>query len=165
MNAAVPHSGQRSGTCTDFVVLALLDDLEHVRDHFAGALDEHRVANRAISRRSTSSMLCSVERLTVTPPTATGSRIATGVSVPVRPTLKLRSIYHCGFLARGLFVGDGPARRFRRETQLVLQRDFVHLDHDAVNLIRQLFALGFPLVAIFLHRVDASGTLRNRREP
>ena len=31
-------------------------------------------------------MLCSVERLTVTPPTCTGSSTATGVSVPVRPT-------------------------------------------------------------------------------
>ena len=37
-------------------------------------------------KRSISSMLCRVEWLTVTPPTGTGSRSATGVSVPVRPT-------------------------------------------------------------------------------
>ena len=38
------------------------------------------------SLRRTSSMLCSVALLTVTPPTNTGSRRATGVSAPVRPT-------------------------------------------------------------------------------
>ena len=36
--------------------------------------------------RPISSMLCKVDRLTVTPPTCTGSSIATGVSVPMRPT-------------------------------------------------------------------------------
>ncbi len=37
-------------------------------------------------RRAISSMLCSVALLTVTPPTNTGSRRATGVTAPVRPT-------------------------------------------------------------------------------
>ena len=36
--------------------------------------------------RSISSMLCSVARLTVVPPMATGFSAATGVSLPVRPT-------------------------------------------------------------------------------
>ena len=39
-----------------------------------------------IPRRATSSMLCSVVLLTVTPPTKTGASRATGVMVPVRPT-------------------------------------------------------------------------------
>ena len=38
------------------------------------------------SLRSISSWLCSVALVTVTPPTKTGSRRATGVSAPVRPT-------------------------------------------------------------------------------
>ena len=38
------------------------------------------------SLRVSSSMLCSVALLTVTPPTNTGSNRATGVSAPVRPT-------------------------------------------------------------------------------
>jgi hypothetical protein len=38
--------------------------------------------------RSTSSMLCSVALLTVTPPTNTGFSLAAGVNAPVRPTLK-----------------------------------------------------------------------------
>src|SRR6185503_19879050 len=39
--------------------------------------------------RATSSMLCSVALLTVTPPTNTGLSLAAGVSAPVRPTLKM----------------------------------------------------------------------------
>ena len=39
------------------------------------------------SLRRTSSSLCRVARATVTPPTCTGVRKATGVSAPVRPTL------------------------------------------------------------------------------
>ena len=38
------------------------------------------------SSRSISSALCRVARATITPPTLTGSRSATGVSAPVRPT-------------------------------------------------------------------------------
>ena len=38
------------------------------------------------SKRAISSILCSVALLTVTPPTKTGSRRATGVTAPVRPT-------------------------------------------------------------------------------
>ena len=36
--------------------------------------------------RAISSSLCSVARVTVTPPTVTGAKCATGVNVPVRPT-------------------------------------------------------------------------------
>jgi len=39
-----------------------------------------------ISLRSISSSLCRVARATTTPPTLIGFRLATGVSVPVRPT-------------------------------------------------------------------------------
>ncbi len=38
------------------------------------------------SLRRASSSLCSVALLTVVPPTNTGSSLATGVSLPVRPT-------------------------------------------------------------------------------
>ena len=44
------------------------------------------VSPMCTSLRCTSSMLCSVALLTVTPPTNTGSSLATGVSAPVRPT-------------------------------------------------------------------------------
>ena len=61
-----------------------------------------------------------------------------------------------GFLLRGIFVGDGPARRLRREAQLVLQGDFVDLDDDAVDFVSQLFALrvpGFDVSFDFVERV------------
>ncbi len=48
------------------------------------------------------------------------------------------------FLMRGIFVGDRPARRLRREAQFILQRDFVHLHDDAVDLVGQLFAAAYP---------------------
>jgi len=44
------------------------------------------VSPTRISLRATSSALCSVARLIVTPPTSTGLSKANGVSVPVRPT-------------------------------------------------------------------------------
>ena len=44
------------------------------------------VSPMRMSLRSISSMLCSDAFRTVTPANCTGSRLATGVSVPVRPT-------------------------------------------------------------------------------
>ena len=43
------------------------------------------------SLRATSSSLCSVARLTLAPPTNTGSSIANGVARPVRPMLTMMS--------------------------------------------------------------------------
>ena len=40
------------------------------------------------SNRLTSSMLCKVQLLTITPPTFTGLSLATGVNIPVLPTWK-----------------------------------------------------------------------------
>ena len=58
------------------------------------------------------------------------------------------------FLPRRIFVGHGPARGLGREAQFLLQRDFVHLDHDAVDFIRQFLALAFPRIDEFFHRVE-----------
>ena len=63
------------------------------------------------SRRAISSMLCRLALLTVTPPTKTGSRRATGVTAPVRPTWNSTPVHHGhGFVGRE-FERDGPAWR------------------------------------------------------
>ena len=70
------------------------------------------------------------------------------------PHLKNDVVHYRGFLPRRIFVGDGPARRLRREAQFLLQRDFIHFDDDAVDFIRQLLALAFPRVDKLFHRVE-----------
>ena len=47
--------------------------------------------------------------------------------------------------ARGVFVGDGPARGFAGVSQFRLQRGAIYLDDDAVDFVRELFAPGFFL--------------------
>ncbi len=44
--------------------------------------------------------------------------------------------------ARGIFVGDGPARGFAGEAELVLQRGAVDFDDDAVDFVGKGVALG-----------------------
>ena len=88
--------------------------------------------------RATSSMLCSVALLTVTPPTNTGLSFAAGVSAPVRPTLKITSSSK-----RHLFVGrelvrQRPARRARDEAELLLVGAAIYLVDHAIDLVRQL---------------------------
>ena len=48
--------------------------------------------------------------------------------------------------ARGVLVGDRPARSFAGEAELVLQGGAVDFDDDAVDLVGQRVALGFPLL-------------------
>lgn len=71
--------------------------------------------------------------LTNTPATWTGSRRATGVIAPVRPTeLHVPDEGHL-LLCREL-KGHGPARRAGDETQLFLQRQRIDFDHHAINV-------------------------------
>ena len=56
----MPHTGHLSGISNCFFFGAVLHDFQHVRNHFAGALDEHRIAGVNIER-STSSILWSVD--------------------------------------------------------------------------------------------------------
>ena len=91
-----------------------------------------------ICLRLMSSSLWSVARETVTPPTSTGSRIAHGLSAPVRPTRiaivsELRLRRH-----RRPLEGTRPAGPLveRAETPLLVDR--VDLDHDPVDLVVEL---------------------------
>jgi hypothetical protein len=63
----------------------LRDDLHDVGDHVAGALEDDGVADADVLPLDLVHVVEDAFR-TVTPPTATGSSSATGVSTPVRPT-------------------------------------------------------------------------------
>ena len=73
------------------------------------------------SRSSINFRLCRVARRTVTPPTKTGAKCATGVTAPVRPTSK-PNIQQLGlnFLGRKL-MRDRPMRCPRILAQTLLQ--------------------------------------------
>src|SRR5712692_9988093 len=92
------------------------------------------------SLRWTSSSLCRLTLLTVTPDSSTGSSSAAGVSAPVLPTLRV--------------MGGGP------EATLLLE--VVELDHGAVGLVVQLVPLGLEALAIGDDRLDIRAALRAR---
>ena len=73
------------------------------------------------SLRRASSSLCSVALVTVTPPTNTGASLATGVSLPVRPTCTSMPSTVVHLLLRRVLVRHGPARLARDKTQSLLQ--------------------------------------------
>ena len=95
--------------------------------------------------RLTSSSLCSVAVLTVTPPTCTGSSEANGVTRPVRPTLtKMLAQDRGDFLGR-VFPRDRPPRRLRRRAEPALQRELVDLDDHAVDVVLDVVAMLTPV--------------------
>ena len=100
------------------------------------------VSPTRMSLRATSSMLCSETLRTVTPPTATGSSSATGVSTPVRPTDGRDAEDPRRRLARLELPGHRPAWRARHLPEEPLQLEVVHLDDEAVDLERKVVALG-----------------------
>ena len=123
---------------------------DHLRDHVAGALDRSRCRRRACRcRRGSlavlampliSSSLCSEAFCTTTPPTVTGSSLATGVSAPVRPTwISMRA--DGGRPLGREFVRNRPARAARHEAEPLLPVEPVHLVHDAVDVVVELGAL------------------------
>ncbi len=83
-----------------------------------------RRAGRSRCRRSarpcggSRTSLCSVALLTVTPPTNTGSSLATGVSLPVRPTWTSMPFTCVSLLLRRVLVRHRPARLARYEAEL-----------------------------------------------
>src|SRR5262249_22528263 len=115
------------------------------------------------SLRLTSSSLCRVALVTVTPPTNTGLSRATGVNAPVRPTctsiptasvgispaLPLDAAYlgRCP-LSREL-ARKGQPRRAQNEADPLLLAEVIDLVDDPVDLIRKLIAaLADPLVVL-----------------
>ena len=105
-----------------------------------------------------SSSLCSVALLTVVPPTNTGSSLATGVSLPVRPTWMSMSRSTRHLLLRRVLVRHRPARLARDEAEPLLQRARVDLVDHAVDVEGQR-------VALRAHRAGGRRPARRRPAP
>ena len=133
--------------------ISFRDHFHDVRDDVPGALHDHRIADvqtqplnfvHVVQRRPGNDDAADLNRLE--------HRHRRERACAAH--LKQDVIYNRRFLARRIFICDGPPRRFRRETQFLLHREFVHLDHDAVDFIRQFLALRFPGIDKFLHFVE-----------
>ena len=144
--------------------LPFLDDLDDVRDHFAGALDDHGVAD---VQAQPLDFIHVVQRGTADRDAADLHRFEHGYrrERARAPDLKNDVVHDRRFLPRRIFVGDGPARGLRREAQFLLQRNFIHFDHDAVDFVRQLLALPFPRIDKLFSPRRSSGTRASRAKP
>ena len=115
------------------------------------------------SVRRTSSALWRVARLTITPLTRTGSRCATGVSVPVRPTWT--AIRSTRVRAAGAGNLRAIARRGARATKPSLLVEAVHFEDHAVDLVGQALApSGHPTVVVGA-AIEAPGPRRSLPRP
>ena len=93
-----------------------------------------------ISLRTISSSLCRVALDTTTPPTLTGTRRATGVNAPVRPTCISISCRMVVAFSAGIYV-QCPARNATKLPQPVLPIIAVNLIYHPVNIIIKLVPL------------------------
>ncbi len=128
---------------------------QHMRDHFAGALDQHGVANLQAQPLD---FIHVVERGTADSDASDLHRLEHGHGRQRSGAAHLHDdvVYNGGLLPRGIFVRNGPTRRFRRVTQFILNGNGVDLDHHAVDFVGQLLALSVPIVAIGRDGFDSS---------
>ena len=139
-------------------LFAFLHHFQHVRDDFAGTLHQHGVANlhaqpldfvHVVQRGAADRHAADLHRL------EKSHRSERAGAADIH----LNVVHHRGFLARRIFVGDGPARSFGGVAQLVLYGNGIYFHHHAVDFVRQFFALVFPAVAIFQDFRDAIAQL------
>ena len=119
-----------------------LDHLDHVGDHIARALDQHRVAHAdiflpdlvlVVEARPADRHPGQLHRLEQ-------RRRSEG---PRLPDVDLDLEHPGRGLARRELEGDGPARVVRRRAQPPLLFQRVHLHHHAVGVVAEAVALGF----------------------
>ena len=90
-SAAEPQTGQTNSPCRESegfgprLRALFVQNLDDLRDHVAGALHHHRVADPHVLAGDLVLVVQGGVQ-TTTPPTVTGRSLATGVSAPVRPT-------------------------------------------------------------------------------
>ena len=140
----------------------VLDDAEHLRDDVAGALDVARCRRCGTSSRAISSALCSVAFCTTTPPTVTGSSLATGVRDAGAADLDLDVLDDGGRLLGREFVRDRPARDARHEAEPLLPIEAVDFVDDAVDVVVEAGALRLDLAVELQQLVDRAAHLGQR---
>src|ERR1700732_676402 len=135
-------------------VWPLLYKLQNVRNDFPGPLDQHRVPDL---QAEAIDLVHVVEGRTADSDTAHLHRLEDrDRRKRARATdLHANVVYDRGLLPRGVFVGDGPARCLRRESQFMLNWRGINLYDHAVDLVREVSALRLPDVAISEHFIDS----------
>ena len=117
------------------------DDLHHFRNHLAPALDHHQVADADVFPRD---FFRVVKR---------GARDGGATheyrdeprdrcELPRASDLNIDRLKAGACTLRRKLVGDGPARKLRRRTQLALQGERVHLDDYTVDVVVQIVTAG-----------------------
>src|SRR3990172_2456821 len=107
------------------------------------------------SLRLTSSSLCRLTLLTVTPASSTGSSWAVGVSAPVLPTLIVMPV------TRGV-AWRGAELKVRGGAEPALLLEVVDLDDGAVGIVLEPVPLPLEALAVGDHGVDVEAPLGAR---
>ena len=130
-----------------------LHHFDHLRDHLAGALDEHRVADLDAQALD---LVHVVERCVAHRDPAHVHRfeVRHGSERAGAADLDADVLHHGRGLARRILEGDGPARRLCRSAELVPQARVIHFDDDAVDLVVERVALRFPFLDEPEHLVE-----------
>ena len=124
------------------------NDAQNLRDHVAGALDHHRVADARIQPFD---LVFIVQGGVLHHHTAHRHRLEArhGRELAGAADLDLDIFQYRFGLFGGKFVGDGPARTSRHKTQPFLQIQPVDLVDHPVNVIAEPSALGFDVAIEF----------------
>ncbi len=147
-------------------VVFVVDDLDHLGDHVAASLHHYPVADLHAQALD---LVHVVQRSPAHGGAANRDRLEHGhwCEFACPPHVHKNVFYPSRAAAGRVFVGDGPARRFASKAQPLLKAHGVHLDHDAVNLIGQLFprllALGNKLQHLF--NAACQSVMRTYLEP
>ena len=154
--ASEPHDGAMVGEVEGLAALgrSRRHDLDDLRDHVAGALDDDRVADAHVLARD---LVRVVQRGARDHDAADGDRLAARPPASARrcgrPGSMIASSTVVGLLGREL-VGDRPARRAADEAQPLLPVEAVDLVDHAVDVVGQRGALAPDLGLVGQHLVD-----------
>ena len=147
--------GAMGGHAERLPVRALGGDADHFGNDVAGAFDHHLVADLQAEALD---LILVVERGAGDGDAADlhGFEVGDRGQGSGAAHLDLNGFHRGGGLSRGVLVGDGPAGSFGGEAELALLLHGIHLDDDAIDFVRQLFALGFPGIAELDDFVDGA---------
>ncbi len=142
-------------------VLALFDHANHLGNHVAGALHQHRIADLhaepldfvfVVQRRARNRHAADIHRAQMR-----DRRQRAGAA-----DLHVDILDHRLLLPRGELEGDGPARSLRRPAEPVLLLHGIDLGDHAVDFVGQRVALLLPFLAERDQRLDVAAQLAAR---
>ena len=137
-NPALPRHPERPP------VGSLFHHLNHLGNDLSRALNQNGVADFHFQPRDLIHVM--ERRMTHRDPAHIyGIKVGHGGQCAGPPDLGPDPQNLCGRLPRGVLVSHGPAWRLRRRPEFLPQTGVIHFDHDAIDLIVQVFTPRFPL--------------------